>query len=59
MYFGVLKGQGSWIFLSTITGLLHLAHYSNYTLENKVEIWKIKAAGSADRDVLVIYSGHG
>ena len=30
-----------------------------YTLGNKVEIWKIKATGSADRDFLVIYSGHG
>ena len=30
-----------------------------YTLGNKVEIRKIKATGSADRDFLVIYSGHG
>ena len=29
------------------------------TLGNKVEIRKIKATGSADRDFLVIYSGHG
>ena len=29
------------------------------TLGNKVEIWKIKATGSADRDFLVVYSGHG
>ena len=30
-----------------------------YTLGNKVEIRKIKATGSADRDFLVIFSGHG
>ena len=29
------------------------------TLGNKVEIVEIKATGSADRDFLVIYSGHG
>ena len=30
-----------------------------YTLGNKVRIRKMKATGSADRDFLVIYSGHG
>ena len=29
------------------------------TLGNKVEIQNINATGSADRDFLVIYSGHG
>ena len=29
------------------------------TLENKVEVRKFKATGLADRDLLVIYSGHG
>ena len=36
-----------------------LGPLAQYTLENKVEIWKIKATGSADRDFLIIYSGHG
>ena len=30
-----------------------------YNLGNKVEVRKIKATGSADRDFLVIHSGHG
>ena len=33
--------------------------FSQYTLGNKVEIGEIKATGSADRDFLFIYSGHG
>ena len=42
---------------SCICFILHMKWYD--TLGNKVEIQKIIATGSADRDFLVIYSGHG
>ena len=52
-------GRGSIASSRPIRSRLSYELSTKDTLENKVEIRKFKATGSADRDFLVIYSGHG
>ena len=49
---------GAQIYKSFFHFYFHANLFGPNTLGNKVEIRKIKATGSADRDFLVISSGH-